>query len=104
MRPGDAVLLCYAGANRDPGHFADPVSWRPDRRPAGGLGFGYGTYHCVGSALAGVQATATLEALADLDIARDPAAGPLRWREELSFRSPAELRVRVGATPVRSAA
>jgi cytochrome P450 len=60
------VYLAYAGANRDPAVFAEPDRFRldPPRREASEhLGFGLGVHHCLGAALARVEAETALRAL-----------------------------------------
>ena len=92
---GDAVLLCYGAANLDPVRFPQPDAFRPDRRPAGTLTFGYGTYHCIGSALAGVEANAALTELAARGVTRGES--PWAWRRDLTFQGPDVLPVRLEA-------
>ena len=75
---GAKVYLCYAGANRDPAVFSDPDRFRLDRarrEASEHLGFGLGVHHCLGSALARLEAETALAAL----VARFPRlslAGP----------------------------
>lgn len=95
LRRDDAVLLCFAGANLDARRFPEPLAWRPGRRGATGLVYGHGTYHCLGAALARVQGQELLHALAERGVSRLDD-GPVPWRAEISFRSPAVLPVRVG--------
>jgi hypothetical protein len=52
IRSGDRLLLFYASANRDEDVFAEPFSFRIDRRPNPHLGFGIGEHFCLGSHLA----------------------------------------------------
>ena len=61
---GSLVLLLWASANRDPLVFTDPDAIVVDR-PNSHLhfGFGRGTHHCVGAALARLEARVVLEKL-----------------------------------------
>ncbi|WP_344366563.1 cytochrome P450 [Streptomyces gobitricini] len=63
LRGGDALLLCFAAANRDPRH--GPRRFEPRR--AGGrarqLGFGHGPHFCVGAPLARLQLRLALAGL-----------------------------------------
>jgi len=75
---GRKVLLLHGSANRD------PREWGPDaevldvgRRPKRVVAFSYGTHHCLGAAVARLQARVVLEELLDRcpDFAVDAAAG-----------------------------
>ncbi|WP_336322073.1 cytochrome P450 [Streptomyces lavendofoliae] len=63
LRKGDALLLCFAAANRDPRH----GTGRFETLPAGGrarqLGFGHGPHFCVGAPLARLQLRTALARL-----------------------------------------
>jgi len=61
---GRKVLLLYASANRDPREFgADAGEFVVDRRPRQIMSFGYGAHHCLGAAVARLQARVALEEL-----------------------------------------
>lgn len=61
---GDAVLLAYHAANRDPRVFDRPDEFDITRSPNPHLGFGYGMRYCVGSTLARIELRAVFGALA----------------------------------------
>lgn len=61
---GDMVLACLEGANHDPARFADADRFEPDRAPNPHLAFGHGPHHCLGAALARLELTAAVTALA----------------------------------------
>lgn len=63
INAGDRVLVRLGAANRDPEQFKDPDALRPER-PAGHLAFGRGAHHCLGAALAQLEISAALHALA----------------------------------------
>ncbi|MEJ2860719.1 cytochrome P450 [Actinomycetospora flava] len=63
VEEGDAVLLSFAAANRDPARFADPERFDPDRDVRGHLGFGWGIHACPGAALARTELTILLTTL-----------------------------------------
>jgi cytochrome P450 len=61
---GRKVLLLFASANRDPRQFGDDAEQlRVDRRPRQIMSFGYGAHHCLGAAVARLQARVALEEL-----------------------------------------
>jgi cytochrome P450 len=52
LHKGDAVLMHFGAANRDPGEFDDPKEFRVDRTPNRHLSFGGGPHRCIGSHVA----------------------------------------------------
>jgi cytochrome P450 len=74
---GDAVLLSYAAANRDPARFPDPNHYDPDRDARGHLAFGWGIHLCMGAALARAELVILLETLCEYPPLR--AAIPEEW-------------------------
>jgi cytochrome P450 len=58
---GSRVALLPAAANRDPDVFADPDCFDLDRDTSRSLSFGHGPHFCLGSALAQLEITVTLE-------------------------------------------
>ncbi|MFF9852905.1 cytochrome P450 [Streptomyces litmocidini] len=98
FRAGEVVLLSFAAANLDPRRFEDPLAFRWDRNQSASLAFGHGAYFCLGAGLGGLQAEATLSRLARTGVELATPVDRLDWRAELTFNSPAELPVRVGAT------
>ena len=92
---GAVVMVLLGAANRDPRRFHEPdrlILDRPDPRP---LSFGHGIHHCVGAALARLEATVVLPAFIEAfpDFAVDEA--DLRWRRSTIFRNPSALPVRL---------
>ncbi|GAA4917661.1 cytochrome P450 [Actinomycetospora succinea] len=77
VEEGDAVLLSFAAANRDPARFPDPDRFDPDRDVRGHLGFGWGIHLCPGAALARAELTILLTELC--------ARPPLRLRGEVGW-------------------
>ena len=91
IRAGDAVVVSLAGANRDPGVFAEPdrfILGRPNVRSH--TTFALGPHACLGIHLARAQTTAGIDAALDgfegLELG-DHAAGP----QGLVFRKAASL-------------
>jgi cytochrome P450 len=94
VRAGQAVFPDGQRANRDPSVFPDPEVIDPSRR-ARHFGFGHGVHHCLGAALARMEMSETLTALArrlpSLRLACAPA--DLRWHEGWLVRRPTALPV-----------
>jgi cytochrome P450 len=81
MRPGDAVHLVFAAANRDPAVFPDPGRFDLDRANASRhLGLGRGIHFCVGAPIGRLEAKVALEVLTDRvpTLRADPARQPER--------------------------
>ncbi|MFI5618580.1 cytochrome P450 [Streptomyces sp. NPDC051567] len=76
IRKGDPVVAWLSAANRDERLFADPHTFRPDRKPNRHLGFGTGPHHCLGAALARIELRGLLVQLAgharSVRLASDP--------------------------------
>ena len=77
---GESVALFYQSANRDEAAFADPFSFRIDRKPNPHLGFGHGVHHCLGRLLALTEIRAFFTALLP-QLAEVEPAGPARGIE-----------------------
>ena len=60
---GDWLMLCYGSANRDEAVFADPESFRIDRKPNRHVAFGYGAHLCLGQYLARMEMRILFEEL-----------------------------------------
>lgn len=90
---GDRAVLLLAAANRDPTRFEDPDRLdvtRPDVRP---LSFGGGIHHCLGAALARVEAQVTIGAVADRCTRIELVSDEVEWRENFTLRGPKSLPV-----------
>ena len=61
MKAGDLLQSVLPIANRDPRTFADPDTFRLDRKPNLHLGLGVGTHRCLGAALITLEAEVLLE-------------------------------------------
>jgi len=94
LRAGDAVLLCYPAANRDPQVFDAPHDLRIDRSPNLHLAFGAGPHFCLGANLARTEIRILLEELfARLPDAHVPAGAH-------AARGPSTLVATIESLPV----
>lgn len=75
---GAAVAAWLPAANRDKRVFDGPERFVPDRKPNRHLGFGHGTHHCLGAALARAELTGLLEVLAE-GVRTVAVPGEPRW-------------------------
>jgi hypothetical protein len=64
VEAGDSVVVGIAAANRDPRRFADPDRFDLHRADAGHLAFSLGPHHCLGAALARLEAEVAFAAMA----------------------------------------
>ena len=88
---GAQVVMVFAAANRDPREFTDPDRFDITRRFDRHLALGHGIHHCLGAALARVQARAAIDAV----LARFPdyelADAALEWLPSGHARGPVRL-------------
>jgi cytochrome P450 len=97
---GATVLLLWGAANRDPAVFDHPEVIDLTRRvPRRHVAFGRGIHHCVGAALARVEARNVIGVLLarTSDITLDPQRPP-RWANSLMVRRHEELPVHLVAS------
>ncbi|KNB53238.1 cytochrome P450 [Streptomyces caatingaensis] len=94
---GTPVFMCAHAAHRDPSVFADPDTFDITvKREAPSIAFGGGPHFCLGTALARLELT---EAVAALATRLDPPqiTGDITWRHELGVAGPDTLPLRFGA-------
>jgi cytochrome P450 len=92
LLPGQRLLLNFGAANRDPAFVADPDRFDIDRPAVRHLSFGHGVHHCLGAALARMEAQAVFAALAARFTRLELAAPPVR-KPQIPLRGLAELRL-----------
>jgi len=88
---GEIVMLCLAGADRDPRRFPAPDDFRPNRQPNEHLGFGFGPHFCLGARLARREARALLAEWARSGDTTDVAIRDIGWLDSFTLRIPSRL-------------
>lgn len=88
------VLVCYAGANRDPRRWDDPDRFDVRRRVVGHLGYGIGPHVCVGTTIARMEGEAVIRAMA-ARVRRVEVVGPALPRLNNTLRCLDQLPVEV---------
>jgi cytochrome P450 len=102
IRQGDAIIVNYAAAGRDPAHHgATADEFDLTRADKSHLAFGHGVHYCLGAPLARVEAEVALRALFGRfpDLALAVPAGELRPVQ--SFITNGHLSLPVALTPER---
>ncbi|MFD0164904.1 cytochrome P450 [Streptomyces decoyicus] len=96
LPPGTPVVAWLPAANRDPAEFDDPDAFCPGRKPNRHITFGHGVHHCLGSALARMELSVVLRALAErvsrVELVKEPT-----WLRALAVQGYRELPVRFTA-------
>jgi cytochrome P450 len=91
LEAGDRMVVSMVTANRDPGHFASPDAFDPDRANAGDhLTFGWGPHFCLGAGLARMELQESVRALvarfhAPRVVGHDAAIGVMGVPDELEL-------------------
>jgi cytochrome P450 len=94
---GTTVLALLGAANRDPARFHDPDRLDVGRSEAPPLSFGSGIHHCLGAALARLEAQIVLDRLLDRFARIELVGGEPRYRDSLTLRGLVELPMRFAA-------
>lgn len=90
---GSPLVLVLAAGSRDPGQFADPDRFVPDRSENQHLGFGGGIHYCFGAALARVETQVALPELASRLVKPRLVDDPPPYRPNPVLRGPRHLQV-----------
>jgi cytochrome P450 len=89
---GDVVVCLLGAADRDPDRWDDPARFDIRRRPKAHFGFGFGLHHCIGIALARLEASIWLDRLLDRLHAWS-VAGPVDYGVNFVLRGPQSVPV-----------
>ena len=88
------VLALIGAANRDPARFTDPDRLDVARAEAPPMSFGSGIHHCLGAALARLEAHVVLDRLLERFGTMELVGGPPQHRDSLTLRGLVDLRMR----------
>ena len=92
LRTDEHVAYAVVAANRDPRVFAEPDRFDITRRPNPHVAFGGGIHHCIGAALARVEAQEALKALAR-NFGRLRLLSDVTYVPNVPFHMPEQLHV-----------
>ena len=95
IKARDTVHLVILAANRDPAVFVDPDTFDVTRDPNPHFGFGWGLHHCLGAALARLEARIALRRLFER-FPRLSLSDPVRWGGGVIGRAVWSVPVSVG--------
>jgi pimeloyl-[acyl-carrier protein] synthase len=96
IREGEAVFPLLGACNHDPKRFDEPDRFRIDRPNNVPVTFSLGPHHCMGSALARMEVSILLQAIAERYPTLELVSDQLEWRDTVVFRGPVRLDVTAG--------
>ncbi|WP_460772077.1 cytochrome P450 [Nocardiopsis nanhaiensis] len=92
IEAGEAVLMCYLAANRDPHrHGPSAGDFIPGRARSAHLAFGHGAHHCLGRPLARLELEIALPALFERFTDLRLAQSPVEFEPSIVMNQPAQL-------------
>jgi cytochrome P450 len=94
LTAGDRVMMLLGSANRDERKWTDPERFDITRNTVGHMAYGGGTHRCGGAALAQIEGTAMLQALAR-SVTKLELTGEPTWRLNNVVRGLSSLAVAV---------
>jgi cytochrome P450 len=98
IEAGSFVLTCLGSANHDPDRWGDDADDLSVTRPGAAqhLSFGSGIHHCLGAALARLEAQVALSTLSRRFPAAELGDGPVEWNGRIVLRGLDRLPVSLG--------
>lgn len=95
IKAGDGLIVLMGAANRDPRRYDQPDELLLDRVDPRPLSFGHGIHHCLGAALARLEARVAIprfvEAFPNYEVLDDQIA----WKRSVTLRGPTKLPIRL---------
>ncbi|WP_426571118.1 cytochrome P450 [Aquihabitans sp. McL0605] len=91
IKAGQIAMLALGAANRDPEAFERPNELDFDRPNNRSLSFGHGIHHCVGAALARLEARIVLPAVCAAFPDHRVDRADVRWKSSMTLRGPVVL-------------
>jgi pimeloyl-[acyl-carrier protein] synthase len=93
IHAGQRIVCVLAAANRDPERYPDPDAFRIERPERQAVAFGGGIHHCLGAALARIEAETILRVLVQRFPKLRLASDDIAWRDTIVFRGPVAVPV-----------
>lgn len=94
VEAGQTLFLAIGAANRDPSVFDHPDVLDFDRAGNRALSFGHGIHHCLGAALARLEARTVLPAVCAAFPDHHVELDRVVWKRSMTLRGPVELPIR----------
>lgn len=91
LEPGTPLLLLVGAAFRDPAVYPEPERFDLERGLQHNMSFGHGIHHCLGAALARLEARLGLEVLLERFQGLSLGTEPVQWNLSLIARGPTVL-------------
>jgi cytochrome P450 len=89
VKQGDALLVLFGAANRDPDKFACPAGFDTERGTRDHLAFGHGPHYCLGANLARLEARIAISSVLErFDDLQAVAGYEIEWADTPFFRGP----------------
>ena len=95
LKRGEFAMLLIGSANRDPEVFDDPESFDISREENPHLGFGFGIHHCLGAALARLEAQVAISELLRRTTSVELATDDLTYKDNIVLRGLESLPVSI---------
>ncbi|MGN6694331.1 MAG: cytochrome P450 [Aquihabitans sp.] len=91
IKKGITLFLAIGAANRDPQQFENSNQLDFDRKDIRSLSFGHGIHHCLGAALARLEARIVLPLVCEAFPDHRVQHTGIKWKRSMTLRGPIEL-------------